>query len=132
MTRPNTSGHNFPCFKICKEANDVTLGETDYGNACVYYDIGQLFGRVEPIEPSQEGWKGVAQTVIGAWGIAEAASVHPQQLNGWTKCSMKTLKRLRAWTYIRATKRWPPQGDEPGEMASDSDMAWAALPFDEF
>ena len=41
--------------------------ESHDNGTCVVYDVGKLFNRVDPVDPSQEGWKGVVQTVIEAW-----------------------------------------------------------------
>jgi hypothetical protein len=132
LTHPNLSDHNFPEFKILDGANDVTLTSKDYGRACVVYDVGKLFNREEPADPSAEAWKGVIRVVLAAWGVAEAGAIHPDHLNGWTGCSKKALASLRCWTFVRATGRYPPEGTTPGLVASDVDKKWASQPFDSF
>ena len=56
----------------------------DFDRGCLVYDVGQLFDRMEPANPTSEAWKAVVQTVLEAWGIAEAAAIHPDLLNGVT------------------------------------------------
>ena len=75
---------------------------------------------------------GVVQVVLSAWGVAEAGAIHPDHLNAWTSNSKKTLTALRSWTFIRATGRYPPEGETPGQAASESDKEWAAKPFEDF
>ena len=130
---PNLGDHHCPEFKICEGDNDVTLRREDYGRPYVMYDVGKLFDGEEPAEASDGAWKGIVQTVLNAWGIAEAVAIHPE-MNQYTQCSKKTLKKLRTWTHIRHTKRHPPDDNGVLSMteASESDQSWASLPFDEF
>ena len=104
----------------------------DFGRGCVVYDVGLLFNRENPADPSEDAWKGVVQVVLSAWGLAEAGAIHPDHLNAWTSCSKKTLTALRNWTFIRATGRYPPDGETPGQEASESDKEWAANPLEDF
>ena len=130
---PNINDHRFPYFQICEGDNDVTLRREDYGRPYVMYDVAKLFDGEEPAEASDGAWKGIVQTVLNAWGIAEAVAIHPD-MNEYTQWSKKTLKNLRAWTYIRQTKRYPPEDNDAWSMteASESDQAWASQPFDDF
>ena len=130
---PNLGEHNCPEFKICEGENEVTLRAEDYGRPYVMYNVAKLFAGEEPAEASDGAWKGIVQTVLSAWGIAEAVAIHPD-MNEYTQCSKKTLKNLRSWTYIRQTKRYPPEDNDASSMteASESDQAWASLPFDDF
>mgnify|MGYP003324829835 CR=1 FL=1 len=43
-----------------------------------------------------------------------------------------TLQSFRVWAYIRATGKYPPQGDQPGKPASLTDQVWASKPFQDF
>ena len=72
------------------------------------------------------------QLVLATWGLAEAAAIHPDQLNDWTSCSGKTLRLLREWTFIRSTGYHPPEVARPGRKASDSEVQWASQPFQYF
>ena len=132
ITQPDVSNDRFPAFQICEGANDVTLKKKDFGRACVVYDVGELFNKESHAEPSAEAWKGVLRVVLEAWGIAEAAALHPDHLNRWTNCSKKSIQRLRNWSYIRAAKRYPPTGTTPGILATESELAWASKPFNDF
>ena len=108
------------------------LASRDFDRRCLVYDVGQLFDRMEPANPTSEAWKAVVQTVLEAWGLAEAVAIHPDHLNGFTSCSKKCLKNLRRWTYVRATKRYPPEGDVQGRPATEEDLLWASKPFQDF
>jgi hypothetical protein len=132
LTPPDVTGFNLPEFTICESENDVTLTSQDYGRGSVVYDVGELFDRDSPAEPSADAWKGVIQVILNAWGVAEAVAIHPDHLNSWTSCNKTTLKRLRAWTFIRATGRYAPVGNQPGVAASDRDKEWASKPFQSF
>ena len=96
------------------------------------YDVGELFNKETPAQPSDDAWKSVVQVVLSAWTVAEAGAIHPDHLNAWTSCSKKTLKALRNWTFIRATGRYPPEDATPGSEASPSDKEWASIPFNDF
>jgi hypothetical protein len=130
---PNINDHRFPYFQICEGDNDVTLRREDYGRPYVMYDVAKLFDGEEPAEVSHGAWKVIVQTVLNAWGIAEAVAIHPD-MNEYTQCSKRTLKRLRTWTYIRLTQRYPPEYNDKSSMteASAFDQAWASQPFDDF
>ena len=104
----------------------------DFDRGCLVYDVGKLFNRMEPANPTSEAWKAVVQTVLEAWGLAEAAAIHPDHLNRVTSCSKKCLKKLQRWTYVRATKRYPPEGDVQGRPATEEDLLWASKPFQDF
>jgi hypothetical protein len=130
LTAPNTRGYHLPDFEICEGTNDVTLKKTDYGRNCVVYDVGKLFEKDEGADPSDNDWKGLLQAVISAWSVAEAGVIHPDILNRKTGCAKGKLKQLRRWTYVRATRRYPPDGDEPGKAASETDLLWASKPFE--
>ena len=133
LTRPNLLDKNLPHFKICDGPGDVTLREKDYGRACIAYDLKKLFpvGDGEQAELDDGPWKAILQAVIGAWGVADAAAVFPEKLNELSGCSIKTVKNLRSWTFLRATQHYPP--DEHGGAlvrGSAADLAWAAKPFE--
>ena len=122
-----------PCFKICEGDGDVTLNEEDYGRGCIAYDVKQLFSGDDDQQAELDDgpWKGILRAVVSAWGIADAAVIDPDILNEWSKCSKGTLRNLRTWTFLRATKHHPPTKDgQPGRKGSDADLAWAALPFE--
>ena len=121
----------YPKFQVCEGANDVTVKTEDFGRANIFYDDGKLFDNQEPFEMTAEAWEGVLQGVLEAWGLAEAVSLHPDQMNTLTSCSMKTLKQLRNWSYIRATGHYPPSDTKPSEKATKKDLAWAAKSFDD-
>ena len=131
---PNLAGHDCPHFEICDGPNDVTLTTKDFdGRGFVVYDVGKLFNYEEPPDLSDAAWKAIVQTVLSAWSVAEAGVIHPDLLNRWTKCSKKTLKSLRNWTYIRSTGCHPPVDDKKlGKPASREYKEWAARPFDDF
>ena len=129
LTHPDIENFDLPDFKICENENDVTLTSRDFGRGCLVYDVGKLFNRMEPANPSSEAWKAVVQTVLEAWGLAEAAVIHPDYLNGVTSCSKICLNKLRTWTFVRATGRYPPKGDLPGLPATEADLKWASEPF---
>ena len=133
ITYTDLTGHDCPHFEICEGPNDVTLITQDLdGRGFVVYDVGELFNREDPADPSDEAWRAVVQTVVSAWGVAEAGAIHPDYLNTWTKCANKTLWDLRSWTYIRSTQHYPPEGNKPGKRASRRDLEWAAKPFVDF
>ena len=133
ITAPDLSNHNLPEFEICEGPNDVTLTSKDFGGrSCVVYDVGKLFDKEDPADPSEEAWKAVVQVVLSAWTVAEAGAIHPDHLNAWTSCSKKTLQALRGWTFIRATGRYPPHDNTPGSPASPADQEWASKPFEDF
>ena len=130
LTRPDLTGYNLPEFTICETENDVTLKKKDYGRGFAYYDVGKLFdGEEASSEPNAGAWKGLLQVVINGWGLAEAAAIHPEQINHWTSCSKKVLRDLRKWSFIRATGYLPPVGEQPGREAKDYEREWAAQPF---
>jgi hypothetical protein len=131
LTRPNLADLSLPAFEILEGVNDVTL-KTDFGRGCVVSDVGKLFDREEPADPSAEAWKGMLQVVLAAWGVAEAGAIHPDLLHESTQCSKKTLTQLRSWTYIRATGHHAPVGTTLGKVASVADKAWASQPFANF
>ena len=83
LTAPDLTGHNLPEFEICEAENDVTLTTKDYGRGCVIYDVGLLFGPEALLQPTSEAWKSLLKVVINAWGLAEAAAIHPDQINSW-------------------------------------------------
>jgi hypothetical protein len=119
-----------PDFEICEDANDVTLKSADYGRGCIVYDVGELFEKQEPADPSDGGWNGLIQVVLNAWSVAEAGVIHPEILNATTGCAKGILKMLRRWTYIRVTGCEAPDGTEQGKAASDADKEWASRPFE--
>ena len=86
----------------------------------------------DPAEPSAEGWKGELHVVLEAWGIADAAALHPEQLNKWNNCSKEKILELRTWSRIRATKRYPPTDTKPGMLATEADLSWASKSLDDF
>ena len=132
LTPPDITGYNLPEFTICETENDVTLKTKDYGRGFAFYDVGQLFEGEASSETSAEAWKSLLQVVISAWGLAEAAAIHPDQINSWANCSKKVLKNLRTWTFIRATGRHAPEGDQIGLPATEAEKEWAAQPFNDF
>jgi hypothetical protein len=132
LRKPNIEGLNLPAFQICESTNDVTLTSSDFGRGCVVYDVGKLFDITDTANPTSEAWRGVVQTVLAAWGMAEAGVMHTDLLNKWTSCSKKVLKKLRDWTYIRSTGRYPPEGDGEGRPATDADKEWASRKFEDF
>ena len=134
IKRPNLSKyHHMPEFEICEGPSEVTLSSKDFGGrGCIVYDVGALFDREDPAEPSDEAWRAIVQVVLSACGVAEAGAIHPEPLNTWTTCSKKTLNALRTWTFIRSTGRHPPEGNKPGKKASDTEREWAAKPFADF
>ena len=132
LTYPDIAHLHLPDFKICETVNDVTLTSSDFDRGCIVYDVAKLFDMTEEATPSCEAWKAVVQTVLGAWGLAEAVAIHPDKLNGLTSCSKKTLNRLREWTYIRAIGRLPPNGDKSGRPATEDEKRWASNPFKDF
>ena len=133
LTPPNISGYNLPDFKLCEGENDVTLTQSDFGRGFEVYRVGGLFRPEDIANPTDDQWKTVVQIVLSAWGIAEASVILPNELNAWTKCSKKSLGALRKWTFVRNTGYYPPNADDtPGSRASAEDIAWAALPFEDF
>ena len=133
LTRPNLQGKDLPCFKICEGDGDVTLKQADYGRGCEAYDLNRLFSGDEDQQAELDDgpWKAILRAVVSAWGIADAAAIDPEMLNKWSKCSKGTLKKLRLWTFLRATQQYPPtKADEPGMKGSEADLAWAAKPFE--
>ena len=104
----NLGDHYCPDFKICEGDNDVTLRTEDYGRPYVKYDVAKLFDGEEPAEATDGAWKGIVQTVLNAWGLAEAVAIHPEMYE-YMQCSKKILKKLRAWTFIRHTQHYPPE-----------------------
>ena len=115
ITEPAVDHDRYPKFQVCEGENDVTLKAEDFDRGMIVYDVGKPFDKDDPTEMSAEAWKGVLQTVLEAWGLAEAVSLHPEQLSKLSNCSKKTLKMLRAWSYIRAFGHWPPSDTKPGE-----------------
>ena len=133
LTPPDISAYNLPELKLCEGENDVTLKRTDFGRGFEVYKVGALFGFDDMANPTADAWRTIAQVVLSAWGIAEATSIHPDEINAWTKCSKKTLKDLRKWTFIRSSGYYPPNEDgAPGDRATEEDREWAMLPFNDF
>ena len=133
LQRPDILDKDLPHFKICDGPGDVTLRERDYGRPCVVYDLKQLFPDDDGAQAELDDgpWKAILGAIVGAWGIADAAACDVATLNKWTNCSKKTLESLRKWTFLRATKRLPPTEAHPeGRKGSESDLAWAAKPFE--
>ena len=64
--------------------------------------------------------------------IADAAALHPEQLNKWNNCSKEKILELRTWSRIRATKRYPPTDTKPGMLATEADLSWASKSLDDF
>jgi len=114
ITEPAVDHDRYPKFKGCEGENDVTLKMEYFGRENIFYDVGKLFDRDDPAEMAAEAWKGVLQVVLEAWGIAEEVPLHPDALNKMSNCFKKTLKKLREWSYIRAT----------GHLASFSHGTW--------
>ena len=92
ISPPDLRGRDCPHFEIADGQNDVTLTRQDFGGrGCIVYDVGKLFNREQPANPSDAAWKGIIDVVLSAWTLAEASSIHPEPLNKWTSCSKKTL-----------------------------------------
>ena len=134
LQRPKLDEHQYPDFEICEGSNDVTLRTEDYGRGYVMYDVAKLFDGDEPAEPSDGAWRGIVQTVVSAWGIAEAVAIQPEEMNRYTSCSKKALRNLRTWTFIRNKGCYPPDDDESTTMteSSESDKSWAAEAFNDW
>ena len=132
LQRPKLDEHQYPDFELCEGSNHATLRTEDYGRGYVMYDVAKLFDGDEPAEPSDGAWRGIVQTVVSAWGIAEAAAIQPEEMNRYTSCSKKTLRKLQTWTFIRNKGCYPPDDDDSATMtdASDAEKAWAAKSFD--
>lgn len=133
MHAPDLGEHHCPEFEICEGENEITLRAQDFGRPYIMYNVAQLFAGDEPAEAFDGAWRGIVQTVLSAWGIAEAVVIHPD-LNEYTNCSKKTIKKLKTWTYIRATGCYDTDASDASSMmeASDSDKEWASKPFTEF
>ena len=134
ITEPDLGDGHYPEFEICEGPNEVTLSSADLRGrrGFVVYDVGQLFNKGKPANPSDEAWKEIVNVVLSAWTVAEAGAIHPDHLNKWTSCSKKTLTALRNWTFIRSTGRYPPHDDKHGSPASPADLEWATKPFTDF
>ena len=134
LKAPNLGPYYCPEIETCEGPNDVTFRTEDYGRGYVLYDIGKLFDGDEPAEASDGAWRGLLQTVVSAWGLAEAAALHPDELNAYTGISKQTIRSLRTWLFIRQMGCYAPEGDDASTMseASVSDRSWAALPFNDF
>ena len=132
ITEPAVDHGRYPKFQVCEGEDDVTLKAGDFDRGMILYDVGKLFDKDDPAEMTAEASKGVLQIVLEAWGLAEAVSLHPEQLNKLSNCSKKTLKMLRAGSYILATGHYPPSDTTPGETATEADLAWAAKSFNNF
>ena len=98
----------------------------------VYYDIGKLFEHADAALKTDESWKAILNMIFDAWGLAEAAAIHPEELNDCTNCKKDTLRRLRKWTYLRSTGHHPPDpdtNDTLGRKGSPTELEEAAKPF---
>ena len=131
---PRIDMNQYPDFEICESPNDVTLRTEDWGRGYIYYDIAQLFAGDEPAEVTDGAWRGLLQTVVSAWGLAEAAAILPHEMNLYTGVSKKAASALNQWMYIRHTGFHAPTGDDASTMtkASASEKEWASKPFDAF
>jgi hypothetical protein len=136
LVEPNRLGGTYPAFEICAGENDVTLNEKDYKRNCIVYDLSQLFTKDDQAELNDGAWRGLVKLVLATWSVAEAAAIHPEELNAMTGCAKKTLWNLRKWTYLRATGHNPPPPDTErgtlGPPGNPTDMEWAAAEFDDF
>ena len=52
LTEPVVDHGRFPRFQICEGLNDVILTSKGFGRGCVVYDVGKLFDKDDPAEPS--------------------------------------------------------------------------------
>ena len=133
LTAPRLDRYQYPQFEVCEGPDDVTLRTRDFGRGYILYDIAKLFAGDEPAEVTDGAWRGLLQTVVSAWGLAEAAAILPEEMHAYTGVSKKTCKSLSTYMYIRHTGRHAPSGDDASTMtgASDSEKEWAMLPFND-
>ena len=98
----------------------------------VYYNVKRLFGESLDAPMGSDIWKTVLHLILDAWNLADAAAIHPQEMNEMAGGSVGVLMRLRDWTHIRKTGKHFPDENYPDEdyTADDATRKWAAAPFD--